>query len=114
MSVVISWTKEYSSADDGTTLGGSNLEDIQTSIEGHYHTGGAAITYSRTFASTDLASGVLTVTHSLGIELVVVHVFDNTNKMVMPDEITLIDTNTCSVSVTTMSVAGTWSVKVVA
>lgn len=114
MSVVISWTKAWSSSDDGTALGGADLQNFQTNIEAHYHTGGAATAYSRTFASTDLTAGVLTVTHSLGIQLVLVQVFNNNYEMVIPDEITLIDTNTCSVNVTSHSVSGAWNVKVVA
>lgn len=114
MSVVISWTKEWSSADDGSTLGGADLDNIQNNIEAHYHTGGAATAYSRTFSSADLSAGVLTVTHSLGIKLAIVQVFDNNFAMVIPDAITLIDTNTCSVNVTSHSVSGAWNIKVMA
>lgn len=114
MSVVISWTKEWSSADDGATLGGADLDNIQNAIDAHYHTGGAATAYSRTFASTDLTAGVLTVTHSLGIKLVLIQIFNDSYEQILPDEITLIDTNTCSVNVTSHSVSGFWNVKVMA
>lgn len=38
MAVTISWTKEWSSSDDGSILSGADLENIQTDIEGHSHT----------------------------------------------------------------------------
>ena len=38
MAVVIAWTKEYSSSDDGTIFYGADLENIQSAIEGHSHT----------------------------------------------------------------------------
>jgi len=38
MAIIITWTKEWSSADDGTILSGSHLGDLQSDIEGHSHT----------------------------------------------------------------------------
>ena len=38
MATVITWTKEYSSSDDGSILYGADLENIQSAIEGHSHT----------------------------------------------------------------------------
>lgn len=38
MSVIISWVKTYSSANDGETLTGQELGDIQTAINNHDHT----------------------------------------------------------------------------
>ncbi len=46
MAVVISWTKEWSSSDDGTVFSGSNLQDLQTDIEGHSHTGGTGVSFA--------------------------------------------------------------------
>ena len=116
MSIVISWTKEWSSSDDGTVFTGQHLDDLQTSIENHYHSGGAATGYSRTFSSTDLTSGVLTVTHSLGIKLVMIQIYDNNYKMILPDDVTLINTNSLSVNVSsyTGSTITGWSAKVIA
>ena len=37
MAVVISWSKSWSSSDDGTVLFGSDLQDIQTNIGSHSH-----------------------------------------------------------------------------
>lgn len=38
MAVTITWTKEWTSSDDGTILEGSHLEDIQSDIADHSHT----------------------------------------------------------------------------
>jgi len=40
MAVVITWTHEWSSSDDGTVLSGADLQSVQTDIEGHSHTSG--------------------------------------------------------------------------
>lgn len=56
MTVSISWTKEWSSSDDGTVLGGADLENFQTNIESHSHTE----TINTTGAQTK--AGVLTLT----------------------------------------------------
>jgi len=39
MAISISWTKSFSSSDDGTVLGGADLGTLQSDIEGHTHTG---------------------------------------------------------------------------
>jgi len=68
--------------------------------------------FKQTFAEADLSSGgVLTVTHGLGIKEVFVDVYDNNFKKIEPDEITLTDTNNCSVDLSSFDVlAGTWTV----
>lgn len=40
MAVIITWTHEWSSSDDGTVLGGADLGTLQSDIEGHSHTSG--------------------------------------------------------------------------
>ena len=40
MAITISWTKSWSASDDGTTLGGGDLGNIQSDIEAHSHTSG--------------------------------------------------------------------------
>ena len=40
MAVVITWTHEWSSSDDGTVLSGADLQNVQTDIESHSHTSG--------------------------------------------------------------------------
>lgn len=52
--------------------------------------GGGTVTRG-TFANGDLVAGVLTITHSKGLSApypVIVFIFDNNNKKIMPDEIT--------------------------
>ena len=56
MAVVISWTHAWSASDDGTILGGADLENIQTNIESHSHNE----TINTTGAQTK--AGVLTLT----------------------------------------------------
>lgn len=158
MAVVISWVKNYSSANDGEVLSGSDLENIQTSIENHDHTsglttflsltdtpstyvgqagryvrvnagetalefvvggGGSSLSYTTSFTNASLTAGVLTVTHALGTKFVVVAVFDNNDKAVIPDEITVTNTTTCTVDLSSFvtagggAISGTWNIKVV-
>lgn len=39
MAVTISWSKSWSASDDGTVFSGTDLENLQSDIEGHTHTG---------------------------------------------------------------------------
>ena len=55
MSVTISWTKSWTSSDDGTVLGGADLQNIQTNVASHSHTE----TINNTGAQTK--AGVLTL-----------------------------------------------------
>jgi len=56
MAVSISWTKEWSSSDDGTVLAGADLENLQLNVESHSHTETINTTGNQTKA------GVLTLT----------------------------------------------------
>jgi len=53
--------------------------------------------YENDFTDSDLTSGVLTVTHSLNDEYVVVVVWDNNKQIVIPDNVTATDANTVSI-----------------
>jgi len=67
--------------------------------------------YSGTFVNGDLAAGVLTITHNLGLSApyaVNVAVFDNTAKQIIPDEVTGA-ANTVAVMLTSYgALTGTW------
>lgn len=76
---------------------------------------GAASSYTRTFTNSDLSTGVLTVTHSLNQKVVVIQVYDNNDKMIIPDEVTLSSTSALTVDLTSYStLTGTWNLRVAA
>lgn len=71
----------------------------------------ALLTYTTTFVNASLSSHILTVTHNLAQELVTVQVYNNSNQMVIPDQITLTGTNTLTIDFTSLgTLTGTWSV----
>lgn len=84
--------------------------------EGNWATpvaGGASLTKD-TFTNGDLSTGVLTVTHSLGLasgaEVVSVVVLDNSKNQIIPDEITC-GANSFDVDLTSYgTLSGTWQV----
>lgn len=68
-------------------------------------------TFTQTFTNASLSSGLLTVTHNLSATPVIVQVYDNTNSMIIPDQITLTSTNVATVNLTSFgALAGTWVV----
>lgn len=69
--------------------------------------------YDMTFTSADLTAGVLTVTHSLGESPVLVQVYNNEGRQVIPSEIEVISANVVEVDLSGFTVSGTWSVIVV-
>lgn len=67
-------------------------------------------TYRTTFTNATLSAGVLTLTHSLGNKIVNVQISDNSDLVLVPDNITLTNITTCSVDLTSFSaIAGTWN-----
>jgi hypothetical protein len=67
--------------------------------------------YYRAFTDADLVDGVLTVTHNLGHRYCSVTVFDDTPKMVIPDDITLTGDTTLTVNLFSYGpISGTWKV----
>lgn len=61
------------------------------------------------FVNADLTAGVLTVTHSLGAKYGLVQVFDDSDKQVLPDEITDTSTSVATVDLSSFgTLAGTW------
>jgi hypothetical protein len=69
-------------------------------------------TYSTSFTSANLTAGVLTVTHNLGKKYVQVTVYDNTDYMIIPDQVYAANENSTQVTLTSFSVVGTWNVSV--
>lgn len=67
------------------------------------------------FVNADLSSGILTVTHNLGYKYVVVQVYDNNDNLILPDEITVIDTDSLTIDLTSFgTITGTWNYIVLA
>ncbi len=70
--------------------------------------------FRRSFVDADLAAGVLTVTHNLGVRYHAVAVYDDSDQLVTPDAIIDVDANSLTVDLTSFGViAGTWNVVVV-
>lgn len=71
----------------------------------------AAGIYRATFTNASLTGGVLTATHNLGQKIVSVQISDNNDKLILPDDTTLISTTACSVDLTSFgTLTGTWNV----
>ena len=77
--------------------------------------GGGASGVGAAFENGDLAAGVFVFAHTLGVQYPVITVYDDSNAIVDPDEITAVNTNTASVDLTSYGViSGTWQVRGVA
>lgn len=69
--------------------------------------------YSTAFTNSSLSSGVLTVTHNLEYEYVVVSVYDNTDKQIIPSEVTTVNANSLQVDLSGfVPITGTWHVTI--
>lgn len=69
--------------------------------------------FRQAFVNGDLAAGVLTVTHNLGERYHSVTLYNNSDQMIMADQITDVDTNTVTVDLSSFgAIAGTWNVVV--
>jgi collagen type VII alpha len=94
--------------------GFSGYSGVSTSgFSGYSGPPGAGTGYYGTFTNANLVAGKMTVTHALGALYEMVQVFDHLNRLVIADEITLIDVNTCEIDISSFgTIAGTWSVVV--
>jgi hypothetical protein len=65
--------------------------------------------YNKVFTNADLLAGILTITHNLAKKYCIIQIFDNSDKLISPDDITLTDTNNSSVDLSSFgALAGTW------
>jgi hypothetical protein len=74
----------------------------------------AQITASRIvraqFEISNITNGVLSVSHQLNVGSVLVQIYDENNRLVQPDEITLVNSNTVSIDLSSFApIIGTWS-----
>jgi len=127
----IVWTKAYSASDEGSILYAVNLGSLQAdiaavinggitdinisasaAIQASKVTGAAGTSYTDAFTNADLVAGVLTVTHNMGTKYFNVNIFDGSDKMIIPNEVTIIDLNTASVDLNGYgTIAGTWNLR---
>jgi hypothetical protein len=69
--------------------------------------------YRTSFTSGSLSSNLLTVTHNLGQQFVIVMVYDNNNNEIQPDGVTMTSTTVSTIDLTSYAtIAGTWNVVV--
>lgn len=66
--------------------------------------------YDVAFTSGDLVAGVNTVEHNLDQTYVSVTVYDNNEKIVLPDNVTAVDSNTVDIDLSSWTITGTWHV----
>lgn len=67
--------------------------------------------FRSTFTAVNLTGGILTVTHNLGNQIVMVQISNNANEVIQPDLVTLTSTNTCDVDLTSyIPIMGGWNV----
>ncbi len=73
--------------------------------------GSSGGSFSDTFTNSDLVGGVLTVDHGLSNQFCFVEIYDNTNKIIIPTEVTAVNSNTTEIDLTGYgTIAGTWKV----
>ena len=65
--------------------------------------------FTDSFVDGDLTAGVLTISHNLGRQYVQVQIFNNSEQLILPDDITLTDANTTTVDLTSFgTLTGTY------
>ena len=71
--------------------------------------------YSRTFTAANTTAGVIMITHDLGQKVVNIVVADNTDKVIIPDNVTFSSTTALSLDLSSYyaAMSGTWAVSVV-
>lgn len=71
-------------------------------------------TYRQSFQDSDLVSGILTINHNLNLQYCSIQVFNESNKKIDPDDITLVNANTSEIDLTTFgTITGSWNVVVI-
>lgn len=72
-------------------------------------------TATASFANADLSSGVYRFNHALGIKYITIAIYDNSDKIITPDEITAIDTNNIDIDLSSFApITGDYNVRGVA
>lgn len=88
------------------------FEDVE-SVNGL--SGNVVLSYSTTFVNADLSSGILSVTHSLNSNAVLVQVYNNSSLQITPDDIEITGANAVDVDLSSFgTISGTWRVVITA
>ena len=96
----------------GTTTYHADLLDTFT--DGHPVTAITGLVYKDSFVDADLTAGVLTVTHNLNSQYPSVTIWDNADKIVSPDDVTVIGVNSLAVYLSSYgTISGTWHVSII-
>lgn len=67
--------------------------------------------YVTTFADGNLAAGILTVTHNLNAQYLSVTIYDNNDKIIIPDDVTATSANVSTIDLSSYgTIASTWRV----
>ena len=67
--------------------------------------------YRDSFVTGELSAGILTVPHNLSQQIVIVQVSNQLNQVIVPDLITLTNSTTCSIDLSSyVPLVGTWNV----
>lgn len=87
----------------GPTILDSGTGTVVITTQGRVHV--------QSFTSADISLGLLTITHDLGQQYVLVQVSNNLNQVIQPDQITLTNNLSCVVDLTSYgAISGVWHV----
>jgi len=75
---------------------------------------GTTGTFTQAFTNADLVSGILTATHSLNTQHVLLMLYDNLGNVVQADEFTATSTTVLTVDLTLFgTLTGTWNIRII-
>jgi len=96
-------------------LDGNANEVLITDGSGNLSFSDLMNSYTNTFVDGDLTAGVLTISHNLGTKNTIVSVYDNSDNVIVPDEITATDINTTTIDLSSYgTLTGTWRYVIIA
>ena len=107
-------TGETALTGDITLSQGTGVTLTQSGNDISISASGGSSGYTTDFDNSDLASGILTVTHNLGTKYHLVAIYNNSDALIIPDGVTLSSTSALTVDLTTFgTITGTWNVVVI-
>lgn len=100
---------------DGTSylIAGANVT-ITSASNGAVTVSAFNDTFTAFFQDADLSSGIYTVNHNLNFQYATVIVYDDTDKQIIPDEVTAFSANTAYIDLTTFApLNNTWKTTII-